>query len=73
MKIVFLAHHTARAGSDHEDVKLLGVYESKNLAEAAIEELKTKPGFRDPGGVFEVNECEINKIHWPEGYGNAWE
>ena len=73
MIVLFIAHHTARVGSAHEDVKMLGVFQTKELAEAAIESLKSKPGFRDPGGLFEVNECDVNKVLWTEGYGNAFE
>jgi hypothetical protein len=65
---VFVLHHTARVGKD-EDVKLLGVYKTKLDAEAAMAQLKDKPGFRDPGGEWSCVEFELGKIHWSEGFG----
>jgi homoserine kinase type II len=68
MTKVFLLEHTARIGED-EDVKFIGVYATENDAKAAIERLKTKPGFRDQSGAFNYSDYEINSDHWTEGYG----
>jgi hypothetical protein len=68
MESVFVLHHIARVGKD-EDVKLLGIYRTKQDAEVAIAKLKDKPGFRDPGGEWSCVEFELGKIHWSEGFG----
>ena len=67
MKTVYLLHHTARVGRD-EDVKLVGVFRSKEDAERVIAQLKDKSGFRDAGGEWSCHEHEIGKFHWQEGY-----
>ena len=68
MESVFVLHHVARVGED-EDVKLIGVFRTKVDAEAAAEQLKVQPGFRDVGGEWSCVEFVIGKIHWSEGFG----
>ena len=62
-----------------EDVKLIGVYRSSEAAQAMIEQLKVKPGFRehptlvdlnkdaDESGFF-IDQYELDKNHWSEGF-----
>jgi hypothetical protein len=52
-----------------EDTELLiGVYETEQLAQAAIERLRGQPGFvRYPQG-FQICSYELNKDHWTEGF-----
>ena len=50
------------------DEKLIGVYEKKSDASSTIERLKTKPGFSEEGGAFEIASYELNKDHWTEGF-----
>ena len=65
MKSVFLLHHVHRMPNDDEDVKLIGVYSSRETAEAAVARLADRPGFRDHVDEFEVDEYEIDKDNWP--------
>ncbi len=52
-----------------EDAELLiGVYESEQDAGAAVERLKSKPGFADFSQGFQVVPYELNKDHWTEGF-----
>lgn len=68
MNTVFVLHHTARVGMD-EDVKLIGVFLTRVDADAAIDKLKDKSGFRDPDGEWSCVEFELGRIHWSEGFG----
>lgn len=54
---------------DGEDTELLiGVYQSEQDAQAAIERLRGQPGFRDfPQGFLAVL-YELNADHWTEGF-----
>lgn len=52
-----------------EDIKLLiGVYDSVQNANAAIERLKRKPGFIDFPQGFEIASYEMNHDHWTDGF-----
>jgi hypothetical protein len=58
-----------REREDGEDTELLiGVYQTEQDANAAIERLRSKPGFAEfPQGFLAV-KYEINKDHWTEGF-----
>jgi homoserine kinase type II len=51
-----------------DDEKLIGVYESQDAAQAAVERLRVQPGFRDTPEGFQIHRYEINRDHWTEGY-----
>jgi len=54
---------------DGEDTELLiGVYDTEQNANAAIERLRSAPGFVDFPQGFKVVSYEINKDHWTEGF-----
>jgi hypothetical protein len=61
---VYLLWHTDRFG----DEKLIGVYERKSAASAAIERVKGKAGFSGKGGAFEIVCYQLNKDHWTGGF-----
>lgn len=65
---VFMLHHTITRG-DVEDDKIIGVYATRSSAEAAIERLKDKPGFRDPRGVFGIGPYKLDMDYWADGFG----
>lgn len=68
MPVVYLLYHSIPRG-EHEDNKLIGVYSTAQNADAAIQRLKDKPGFRDPSGTFTVDAYPIDQDHWAEGFG----
>ena len=54
---------------EDEDTELLiGVYRTKEDANAAIERLKGQPGFADFPQGFMSESYELNKDHWTEGF-----
>jgi hypothetical protein len=78
-KTVFLVQHLNLLGEEREDTKLIGVYQTRELAQAAVDRLKNKPGFRDHPRVidplnddeevgFYISEYELDKDQWEEGY-----
>lgn len=66
---VYVVQHIRDTDEDNEDVKFIGVFESKRLAEDAVTALKTQPGFRSSPGNFVIDEYVLNKAHWSSGYG----
>jgi hypothetical protein len=67
MNSVFLVWHTHEVGGE-SDEKLIGVYRSREDAEAAITRLSDRPGFRDTLNGFEITEYVIGRDHWVEGF-----
>jgi hypothetical protein len=64
---VYILHHEyERWGRDYP--KLIGVYETREDAEAAILRLRDQPGFRDWPDGFTVDEYALGEDHWTEGF-----
>jgi hypothetical protein len=58
-----------RGYTDREDTELhIGVYSSTEQAHAAIERLRTKPGFADWPEGFEIHEIQLDRDNWAEGF-----
>jgi len=58
-----------RERKECEDTELLiGVYESEQLAQTAIERLRGQPGFAEYPQGFQICSYELNKDHWLEGF-----
>ncbi|AOG00669.1 hypothetical protein BSY18_1458 [Blastomonas sp. RAC04] len=58
-----------REYDDREDTELhIGIYASRFEAEAAIEALKDKPGFRDYPEGFEAHEVVLGQTGWQYGF-----
>ena len=64
---VFVLWHIHAAGA-HDDAKLIGVYKNNEDAESAIARRVSKPGFSAASDGFKIEEYEIGKDHWTEGY-----
>jgi hypothetical protein len=72
MESIFLLWHVQTfPGSANDDEKLIGAYRTGEDAKAAIVRVKGKPGFVDAPEGFLVDEYELNKDHWTEGYVRA--
>ncbi|MES2709158.1 MAG: serine kinase [Verrucomicrobiota bacterium] len=82
MKAVFVLQHAHVFPGGEENVKFIGVYRSSEAARAAIERLKTQPGFRDfprlidptvddEESGFNLDEYELDADHWTEGFVSA--
>lgn len=67
MQKVYVLEHSAEGLS--ERIKILGVYSSEEEAKNAIESLKDKSGFKDYPDDFVIDEYELNKICWSDGFG----
>lgn len=69
MKSVFILWHTREDDPYGENAKLIGVYVSRDEAHAAIERVKHAPGFAEYVQGFSIDEYELGKDHWSEGFG----
>jgi hypothetical protein len=67
MASVFVLQHVHAEG-DAEDVKLIGVYSSRQKAQEAVARLSRLPGFADAPDGFHIDEYRVDQDHWVEGY-----
>jgi hypothetical protein len=67
MDSVFILWHIHEVDGD-TDEKLIGVYRTRDDAEAAIGRLEDKPGFKDVPNGFETHEYVLGRDGWTEGY-----
>lgn len=65
---VFVLQHVHQITSDQEDVKLMGIYSSRERAEEAQSRMIKLPGFSDAPDGFHIDEYEVDVDHWTEGY-----
>jgi hypothetical protein len=78
MKSVFVVQHLHTLPQGEDDVKMIGVYATREDAIEATKRLATQPGFCELADVvdyatentqgFHIDEYEIGKDRWQEGY-----
>ena len=66
--MVYVLQHVHTLDDGSEDVKFIGVYSSHEKAQAAITRLSQVPGFSDAPAGFHVDEYQVDKDQWVEGY-----
>lgn len=69
MKIYILTH--LREDEDSYNTKLIGIYSSKDAAEAAVRRLEPLRGFSKAPQGFYIDAYEVDKDHWTEGFGSG--
>jgi hypothetical protein len=69
MNSVFVVFHTHELSNGAEDVKMIGVFSSKERGESVISKLAKQSGFRDFPSGFSIDEYAIDTEHWQEGFG----
>jgi hypothetical protein len=65
---VFVLQHVHVFDDDTEDVKFIGVYSSRESAQAAIVRLSNASGFSEAKTGFHIDEYQLDQDHWVEGY-----
>jgi len=65
---VFVVQHLHVQDDGEEDVKFIGVYSSRETAQAAVERLKLKPGFCDAPDGFSIDPYTLDDDNWTSGY-----
>ena len=72
MTTIYMLDHTHEFDDGHDDTKLIGVFSTREKAEAALERVRDQPGFRSHPEGFFIGECEIDpapdRLGWAEGY-----
>ena len=65
---VFLLQHIHEFDDGHEDVKFIGVFSSREAANAALDRVRKQPGFRDLPQAFDISPHTLDETSWLEGY-----
>jgi hypothetical protein len=60
--------HVHSVDDGTEDVKFIGVYSSREKAQAAITRLGQASGFSKAPTGFHIDEYQIDKDQWVDGY-----
>jgi hypothetical protein len=55
-------------GNGDEQMKFIGIFTTKQSAEAAVDGLSKMPGFADYPLGFSVEFHPFDRIGWPEGF-----
>jgi hypothetical protein len=71
MASVFVLQHVHSQAHGVEDVKFIGVYSSREKAEAAVARLRSQHGFADAPDGFHIDEYRVDQDHWIEGYATV--
>jgi homoserine kinase type II len=64
---VYLLQHSYENEST-EVTKIIGIYSSRERAELILEKYKALPGFKEYPESFNIDEYEIDKDNWVEGF-----
>ena len=64
--VFVLQHEYEQWGRDSSF--FVGVYETREEADAAMMRIRTKPGFRNWPDGFTVDEYALGEDHWTEGF-----
>jgi len=65
---LFVVQHLHFLDGGEENVKFIGVYSTRDAAQAAVDRLKLKPGFRDTPDGFSIDPYTLDEDNWTEGY-----
>lgn len=65
-KRVYVLHHMI--SDDETTTKMIGVFKDEDTVLKAIEELSSKPGFRDHPSGFQYGPYMLNMKYWGDGF-----
>lgn len=68
MDVVYIVTHTHELPDGQEDIKFIGVYDSSESAEKAVERASLRAGFLESKEGFYIGEYQLGKDHWTEGF-----
>lgn len=74
MGTVYILQHSYEVGAvgQFDEIKMIGVYSSREKAEKTIARYKMLLGFKDyPISCFYISKYEIDKDHWTDGFIKA--
>lgn len=67
-KKVYLLQHSYELKNGCDETKVLGIFSTQKEAKEAIEIYQYLPGFRNKKEDFFIDEYEMNKKYWTDGF-----
>lgn len=64
----YILFHDYRAVELHDEIKLIGVFRSRDSAQAVAENLVSQPGFRDYPDAFTISRYPADMTFWQSGF-----
>ncbi len=64
---VYLVQHVRDPDGD-EDVKVIGIYSTRDAAQQAVDRTVKLPGFRDHPDGFDIDEYTVDADYWKSGF-----
>ena len=65
---IFIVYGIREQQDADDEVRIIGVYSSSERAWSAIDDLPSQQEFLGKGWSFEVDQCELDKDYWTEGF-----
>jgi hypothetical protein len=65
---VFVVQHLREDPDGYDNVKLIGIYSTRENAAAAIKRLSNLSGFAEAPDGFSIDRYEVDKDDWAEGF-----
>ena len=66
MQVYVLQHEYERDG--FAEVKIIGVYQSRQDADSAVRRMRTLPGFKECQEGFSIDPFDLGVDHWTTGF-----
>ncbi len=68
MTTVYVLQHVRELPDGSEEVKLIGVFRTRQSAEDAARASSGLPGFSDHRDGFSIDPYELDRAYWAEGF-----
>lgn len=68
MTAVYTLWHEYQMDDGRDEEKLIGIYSTPEKANAAVEQIRGQPGFKDHPDGFNVYSCELDSTSWLDGF-----
>ena len=65
---IYLVQHVHSTEEGEEDVKIIGIYSTKEEAENAVRRLQSKPGFSSQPDNFYIDAYVVDADHGTDGF-----
>ncbi|EMT6578121.1 MULTISPECIES: DUF7336 domain-containing protein [Providencia] len=68
MVTVYMLYHIRDEDTKDEDMKIIGIYSSFELAQKAQDKVSNQPGFIDYPDGFSISEEVLDRDGWVDGF-----
>ena len=68
MKKIYFLDYVYEFEDGHDDIKLLGVFSSKENAKLALEKIKANPEYKKIAKYIVISKGTMERVGWEEGY-----